>query len=70
MTFPDPDDRGPQFPSFLGDLMNMLGNSAPDQWGMTRSFALNVATGGTPEPTSNPWTGSASRNWPAWPSCT
>ena len=54
MTFPDPDDRGPQFPSFLGDLMNMLGSNAPDQWGMTRSFALNVATGGSAEANVDP----------------
>ena len=26
----------------------MLGTNAPNQWEMTRSFALNVATGGTP----------------------
>ncbi len=34
--------------------MNMLGTSAPDQWEMTRSFALNVATGGTPEANVDP----------------
>jgi putative hydrolase len=38
----------------LGDLMKMLGTNAPDQWEMTRSFALNVATGGTPEPNVEP----------------
>jgi putative hydrolase len=34
--------------------MNMLGTNAPDQWEMTRSFALNVATGGTPEANVEP----------------
>jgi putative hydrolase len=38
----------------LGDLMNMLGTSAPNQWEMTRSFALNVATGGEAEPNVDP----------------
>jgi putative hydrolase len=38
----------------LGDLMNMLGTNAPNQWEMTRSFALNVATGGAPEPNVEP----------------
>jgi putative hydrolase len=34
--------------------MNMLGTNAPDQWEMTRSFALNVATGGNPEANVEP----------------
>jgi putative hydrolase len=34
--------------------MNMLGTNAPDQWEMTRSFGVNVATGGTPEPNVEP----------------
>jgi putative hydrolase len=34
--------------------MNMLGTNAPDQWEMTRSFALNVATGGEAEPNVEP----------------
>ena len=34
--------------------MNMLGTNAPDQWEMTRSFALNVATGGSTEPNVDP----------------
>jgi len=38
----------------LGDLMNMLGSNGPDQWEMTRAFALNVATGGTPEENVEP----------------
>ena len=38
----------------LGDLMNMLGTNAPNQWEMTRSFALNVATGGSAEPNVEP----------------
>ncbi len=34
--------------------MKMLGTSAPDQWEMTRSFALNVATGGEAEQNVDP----------------
>jgi putative hydrolase len=34
--------------------MNMLGSTGPNQWEMTRSFALNVATGGTPEANVDP----------------
>ncbi len=49
-----PGDAGNPFQSLLGDLMNMLGTNAPDQWEMTRSFALNVATGSTPEPNVEP----------------
>ena len=52
----------------LGDLMNMLGTNAPNQWEMTRSFALNVATGGAPRPTSSPSRGSGSSSWPGWQS--
>jgi putative hydrolase len=54
MAMPDPGDGGNPFQSLLGDLMNMLGTNAPDQWEMTRSFALNVATGGTAEPNVEP----------------
>jgi putative hydrolase len=49
MTPPDSGDANNPFQSLLGDLMNMLGSNGPDQWEMTRSFALNVATGNTPE---------------------
>lgn len=52
--FPQPGDAGNPFQSLLGDLMRMLGTNAPDQWEMTRSFALNVATGGTPETNVDP----------------
>ena len=54
MAPPEPGDTGNPFQSLLGDLMNMLGTNAPDQWEMTRSFALNVATGGTPESNVEP----------------
>jgi putative hydrolase len=54
MTPPEPGDGGNPFQSLLGDLMNMLGTNAPNQWEMTRSFALNVATGGTAEPNVEP----------------
>ncbi|MGH9098048.1 MAG: hypothetical protein ACRDWB_11560, partial [Acidimicrobiales bacterium] len=47
-------DTGNPFQSLLGDLMNMLGTNAPDQWEMTRSFGVNVASGGTPEPNVEP----------------
>jgi putative hydrolase len=47
-------DPGNPFQSLLGDLMNMLGTTGPNQWEMTRSFALNVATGGTPEANVEP----------------
>jgi putative hydrolase len=50
----EPGEAGNPFQSLLGDLMNMLGTNAPDQWEMTRSFALNVATGGTAEPNVEP----------------
>ena len=50
----DSGDTGNPFQSLLGDLMNMLGTNAPDQWEMTRAFALNVATGGTPEANVDP----------------
>src|SRR5664280_2414294 len=50
MAPPEHEDAGNPFQSLLGDLMNMLGSTAPDQWAMTRSFALNVATGGVAEP--------------------
>jgi putative hydrolase len=54
MPPPEPGDAGNPFQSLLGDLMNMLGTNAPDQWEMTRSFALNVATGGNPEANVEP----------------
>ncbi len=50
----DPGDGGNPFQSLLGDLMNMLGTNAPDRWEMTRSFALNVATGGVSESNVEP----------------
>src|SRR5450631_3052850 len=54
MAPPGPGDSGDPFQSLLGDLMNMLGTSGPNQWEMTRSFALNVATGGNAEPNVEP----------------
>jgi putative hydrolase len=54
MAPPEPGDAGNPFQSLLGDLMNMLGTSAPNQWEMTRSFALSVATGGEAEPNVDP----------------
>ncbi len=57
MTFvtpPQPGDGGNPFESLLGDLMKMLGTNSPDQWETTRSFALNVATGGEAEPNVDP----------------
>src|SRR5664280_1505142 len=54
MAPPEPADAGNPFQSLLGDLMNMLGSNGPDSWEMTRSFALNVATGGTPESNVEP----------------
>ena len=54
MAPPEHEDPGNPFQSLLGDLMNMLGTNAPDQWELTRSFALNVATGGTAEPNVEP----------------
>jgi len=54
MAPPEPADPGNPFQSLLGDLMNMLGSSGPDSWEMTRAFALNVATGGTPETNVEP----------------
>ena len=54
MTPPDYGDGTNPFQSLLGDLMNMLGSNGPDQWEMTRAFALNVATDGTPEANVEP----------------
>jgi putative hydrolase len=54
MTTPDPGDPSNPFQSLLGDMMNMLGSNGPDTWETTRSFALNVATGGTPEANVEP----------------
>lgn len=51
---PEPGNAGNPFQSLLGDLMNMLGSNAPDQWEMTRAFAVNVATGGQPEANVEP----------------
>lgn len=50
----DSGSSGNPFQSLLGDLMNMLGTNAPDQWEMTRSFAVNVATGGVAEANVEP----------------
>jgi len=50
----DSGDSGLPFQSLLGDLMNMLGSSGPNQWQLTQSFALNVATGGSPEGNVDP----------------
>ncbi len=54
MAPPEPGDAGNPFQSLLGDLMNMLGSNAGSQWEMTRTFAVNVATGGTPEANVDP----------------
>ena len=54
MAPPEPGDAGNPFQSLLGDLLNMLGTNTQSQWEMTRSFALNVATGGTPEANVDP----------------
>jgi putative hydrolase len=54
MAPPESGDAGNPFQSLLGDLMNMLGSAGANQWEMTRSFALNVATGGTPEANVDP----------------
>ncbi len=55
MTAGEQGNAGNPFQSLLGDLINVLGSTgASDQWEMTRSFAVNVATGGTPEPNVEP----------------
>jgi len=54
MPPPEPGDPGNPFQSLLGDLMNMLGSNGPDTWEMSRAFALNVATGGSPESNVEP----------------
>ncbi len=54
MTPSESGETGNPFQSLLGDLMNMIGTNAPDHWELTRSFALNVATGGSPEPNVEP----------------
>lgn len=54
MPPPDSGDMGNPFQFLLGDLMNMLGTNVPDQWEMTRSFGMNVATGGTAESNVEP----------------
>jgi len=54
MAPPEPGDPGNPFQALLGDLMNMLGSNGPDSWEMTKAFALNVATGGTPESNVDP----------------
>jgi putative hydrolase len=54
MAPPESGDPGNPFQSLLGDMMNMLGSNASNQWEMTRSFALNVATGGEAEPNVEP----------------
>lgn len=50
----EPGDSSNPFQFLLGDLMNMLGSNGPDQWETTRSFGLNVATGGAAEPPVDP----------------
>ncbi len=51
----DPGNAGNPFQSLLGDLLNVLGSAgAPEQWTLTSSFAVNVATGGEPEPNVEP----------------
>ncbi len=47
-------EPGNPFESLLGDLLRMMGTAGPDQWEMTRSFAVNVATGGEAEPNVEP----------------
>jgi len=54
MAPPEQGDPSNPFQGLLGDLMNMLGTSGPNQWEMTRSFALNVANGGQPESNIEP----------------
>jgi putative hydrolase len=54
MAPPDTGDFGNPFQSLLGDLMNMLGTNTPDQWELTRSFAVNVSTGGAGEANVDP----------------
>jgi putative hydrolase len=54
MAPPEQGDPSNPFQSLLGDLMNMLGTNGPNQWEMIRSFALSVATGGTPEANVEP----------------
>jgi putative hydrolase len=54
MAPPAQGDPSNPFQSLLGDLMNMLGTNGPNQWEMIRSFALSVATGGTPEANVEP----------------
>ncbi|MBV8462835.1 MAG: zinc-dependent metalloprotease, partial [Acidimicrobiales bacterium] len=50
MSAGDPGNAGNPFQSLLGDLLNVLGSAGgSDQWTLTRSFAVNVATAGTPE---------------------
>jgi putative hydrolase len=50
----DPNAGNP-FQSLLGDLLNVLGSAgAPNQWSLTQSFAVNVATGGDAEPNVEP----------------
>lgn len=51
----EPGNAGNPFQSLLGDLLNVLGSAgAPDQWTLTSSFAVNVATGGEPEANVEP----------------
>src|SRR5271156_3526041 len=54
MASSEPGDQSNPFQGLLGDLMNMLGSNGPNQWEMTRSFALNVANGGEPETNIEP----------------
>ena len=66
MAPPDTGDSGNPFQSLLGDLMNMLGTNAPNQWEMTRSFAVNVATGGRRRPMWSRSSGSVSSSSRGW----
>ncbi len=54
MSTPEPGDRGNPFQFLMGDLVNMLGSGAADPWELARSFAVQVATGGTAEPNIDP----------------
>jgi len=54
MEPPASGEPGNPFQALLGDLMKMMGTSAPDHWEMTRSFAVNVATGGEAESNIEP----------------
>ncbi|HXW38483.1 MAG TPA: zinc-dependent metalloprotease [Acidimicrobiales bacterium] len=51
----DQGNSGNPFQSLLGDLLNVIGSAGgPDQWSLTQSFAVNVATEGTTESNVEP----------------